>query len=235
MVKIEKSMLGVHLDVGHDSIGWCVTSMNPGTSEYLAIPGCGVVLFPADDCLANQRRDFRRQRRHIRSTRQRIAHMKALLLSMGVMTAEELDRNYTAAPWKLAAEALNWKTLSWIEMWSVLRWYAHNRGYDGETTRGLQRDAYFVHSSIDDDDFFVNSFSVEANSDVYLMFTIITGGLGEEYENPVYGWVELNLSDEPPSKERTETKTAALVMSAAVFVFPTSILMRGFVKGVPFA
>ena len=65
-----------------------------------------------------------------------------------------------------------------------------------ETTRGLQRDAYFVHSGIDDDDFFVNSFSVEADSDVYLMFTIITGGLGEEYENPVYGWVELNLSDD---------------------------------------
>lgn len=129
--KIEKSMLGVHLDVGHDSIGWCVTRTNPGQEEYLAIPGCGVVLFPADDCLANKRREFRRQRRHIRSTRQRIARMKALLLSMGVMTAEELDRNYTAAPWKLAAEALNGKILSWIEMWSVLRWYAHNRGYDG--------------------------------------------------------------------------------------------------------
>ena len=129
--KIEKSMLGVHLDVGHDSIGWCVTRTNPGAKEYLAVPGCGVVLFPADDCLANQRRDFRRQRRHIRSTRQRIARIKALLLSMGVMTAEELDRNYTAAPWKLAAEALNGKILSWIEMWSVIRWYAHNRGYDG--------------------------------------------------------------------------------------------------------
>lgn len=129
--KIEKSVMGVHLDVGHDSIGWCVTSTNPGAEEYLAIPGCGVVLFPADDCLANQRRDFRRQRRHIRSTRQRIARMKALLLSMGVMTAEEFDCNYTAAPWKLAAEALNGKILSWIEMWSVLRWYAHNRGYDG--------------------------------------------------------------------------------------------------------
>ena len=129
--KVEKSMLGVHLDVGHDSIGWCVTRTNPGAEEYLAIPGCGVVLFPADDCLANQRRDFRRQRRHIRSTRQRIARMKALLLSMGVMTADELERNYTAAPWKLAAEALNGKVLTWIELWSVLRWYAHNRGYDG--------------------------------------------------------------------------------------------------------
>lgn len=65
-----------------------------------------------------------------------------------------------------------------------------------ETTRRLQPDAYFVHSSIDDDDFFSNSFSVEANSAVYLMFTIITGGLGEEYESPIYGWIELNLSDD---------------------------------------
>lgn len=130
-VKSKKSMLGVHLDVGHDSIGWCVTRTNPGMEEFLAVPGCGVVLFPADDCLANKRREFRRQRRHIRSTRQRIARIKALLLSKGVMTAEELDRNYTAAPWKLAAEALNGRVLKWIELWSVLRWYAHNRGYDG--------------------------------------------------------------------------------------------------------
>lgn len=28
------------------------------------------------------------------------------------------------------------------------------------------------------------------------MFTIITGGLGEEYESPIYGWIELNLSDD---------------------------------------
>ena len=126
-----KSMLGIHLDVGHDSIGWCVTRNTPGAAKFLSIEGTGVVLFPADDCLANQRRDFRRQRRHIRSTRNRIARMKALLLSMGVMTAAELDRNFTAAPWKLAAEALQGRILNWIELWSVLRWYAHNRGYDG--------------------------------------------------------------------------------------------------------
>lgn len=130
--KIEKSELGVHLDVGHDSIGWCVTRTFPGNEKFLAIPGTGVVLFPADDCLANQRRAFRRQRRHIRATRQRIARMKAMIFALGVMTEQELSRNLTAAPWKLAAEALSCgKLLTWPELWSVLRWYAHNRGYDG--------------------------------------------------------------------------------------------------------
>ena len=130
--KTGKSELGIHLDVGHDSIGWCVTRTFTENEQFLAIPGTGVVLFPADDCLANQRRTFRRQRRHIRATRQRIARMKAILLMLGVMTEQELSRNLTAAPWKLAAEALSCgKLLSWPEMWSVLRWYAHNRGYDG--------------------------------------------------------------------------------------------------------
>lgn len=146
--KIEKSMLGVHLDVGHDSIGWCVTRTHPGCEEYLAIPGCGVVLFPADDCLANQRRSFRRQRRHIRATRQRIARMRALLLQMGVLTAAELDTNLTSAPWKLAAEVLaHNKKLSWQEMWCVLRWYAHNRGYDGNRLASAKN-----RSDADDED-----------------------------------------------------------------------------------
>ena len=130
--KIEKSELGIHLDVGHDSIGWCVTRTSPGNERFLAIPGTGVVLFPADDCLANSRRAFRRQRRHIRATRQRIARMKSMILALGVMTEAELSKNLTAAPWKLAAEVLSrGKLLSWPELWCVLRWYAHNRGYDG--------------------------------------------------------------------------------------------------------
>ena len=130
--KKRKSELGIHLDVGHDSIGWCVTRTFPEDGKALAIPGTGVVLFPADDCLANARRAFRRQRRHIRATRQRIARMKSMILALGVMTEAELSRNLTAAPWKLAAEALSCgRLLSWPELWSVLRWYAHNRGYDG--------------------------------------------------------------------------------------------------------
>jgi hypothetical protein len=38
-------------------------------------------------------------------------------------------------PWLLAARVLrskgSYKLKSWDELWSVLRWYAHNRGYDG--------------------------------------------------------------------------------------------------------
>jgi len=139
MASGEKSQLGIHLDVGHDSIGWCVTRTMPGDEKFLAIPGTGVVLFPADDCLANQRRAFRRQRRHIRATRQRIERMKSVLLDMGVMTEGELKRNLTAAPWKLAAQVLTTgKTLSWPELWAVLRWYAHNRGYDGNVLASLR-------------------------------------------------------------------------------------------------
>lgn len=131
-IKNMKSQLGIHLDVGHDSIGWCVTRTFPGNERFLAIPGTGVVLFPADDCLANQRRAFRRQRRHIRATRQRIARIKALILGLGVLSESELNANPMAAPWKLASQVLRGgKVLTWQELWCVLRWYAHNRGYDG--------------------------------------------------------------------------------------------------------
>lgn len=143
-----RGVLGVHLDVGHDSIGWCVTRTSPENEKFLAIPGTGVVLFPADDCLANARRAFRRQRRHIRATRQRIARMKSMVLALGVMTEAELSRNMTAAPWKLAAQALSCgKLLSWPELWCVLRWYAHNRGYDGNVLASAKN-----HQEDDDDD-----------------------------------------------------------------------------------
>ena len=58
--------------------------------------------------------------------------MKALILKLGVMSEAELNANPTAAPWKLAAQVLSCgKVLTWQELWCVLRWYAHNRGYDG--------------------------------------------------------------------------------------------------------
>ena len=139
MGKNEKNEIGIHLDVGHDSIGWCVSDKRFGEEEFLRFLGTGVVLFPADDCLANKRRDFRRQRRHIRSTRQRIARMKALVLSLGVLDEKTLDSNPVAFPWKLAASVLaGGKTLSWLELWCVLRWYAHNRGYDGNVLSSLR-------------------------------------------------------------------------------------------------
>ena len=137
--EMEKNEIAIHLDVGHESIGWSVSRFCPGSEEFLRFLGTGVVLFPADDCLANHRRAFRRQRRHIRATRQRIARMKALFLSRGVLTSAQLESNQFAAPWKLAASVLSGgHTLNWQELWYVLRWYAHNRGYDGNVLSSLK-------------------------------------------------------------------------------------------------
>ncbi|SPE50807.1 conserved hypothetical protein [Verrucomicrobia bacterium] len=118
----------IALDVGHSSIGWAVLQTDPS----VILHGCGVVTFRADDCLASSRRAYRRQRRHIRSTRQRIARMKVVLAHLRVLTKEELDRPGCAWPWQLAARVLRGgKLLAWPELWDVVRWYAHNRGYDG--------------------------------------------------------------------------------------------------------
>lgn len=120
-------------DVGHSSIGWAVlqSPLNAQPSA-LNLLGCGVVTFGADDCLASKRRDYRRQRRHIRATRQRIRRLKALLAHLGVLTPAQIDRPGCAWPWLLAARVLRGGPLmSWPELWDVLRWYAHNRGYDG--------------------------------------------------------------------------------------------------------
>ncbi len=117
-------------DIGHASIGWAV--LDTTTSQKPELQGCGTVLFPTDDCLASTRRQLRRQRRHIRSTRMRIARMKRLLAHLGVLKEGELDEPGGPWPWKLAARVhAGGLLLSWMELWDVLRWYAHNRGYDG--------------------------------------------------------------------------------------------------------
>lgn len=124
--------LQISFDVGHSSIGWAVLEKTSARASDINILGCGSVVFRADDCLASSRRAYRRQRRHIRSTRQRIARMKILLKHLGVLTEAELDKPGCAWPWKLAAQILQGsKLLTWPELWDVLRWYAHNRGYDG--------------------------------------------------------------------------------------------------------
>lgn len=116
--------------IGYASIGWSVIDVTSERLPYLQ--GCGSVVFPADDCLASNRRQLRRQRRHIRSTRIRIARMKKLLAHLGVLTPAELDVTGGPCPWKLAARVhADGSLLSWPELWDVLRWYAHNRGYDG--------------------------------------------------------------------------------------------------------
>lgn len=154
--------LQLAFNVGHSSIGWAVlqsvgrASARAANPSDLNILGCGAVIFRADDCLASSRRTYRRQRRHIRSTKQRIERMAALLFqllknesSQGTdellkelplyrngQNRAELTKAGTKKdefhPWQLAARVLcGDKLLTWPELWDVLRWYAHNRGYDG--------------------------------------------------------------------------------------------------------
>jgi CRISPR-associated endonuclease Csn1 len=161
--------LQLAFDVGHSSIGWAVLQSVGRASSRAETPsinllGCGVVTFGADDCLASERRGKRRQRRHIRSTRQRIERMAKLILNILANEKDEglsdlfkelqiyLNNSLKRAeltkagtkkneshPWLLAAKVLAARTheekaksrLTWQQLWDVLRWYAHNRGYDG--------------------------------------------------------------------------------------------------------
>lgn len=126
------SSLHLAFDIGHSSIGWSVLSPSKPTPEIF---GCGSVIFPKDDCLACSRRDHRRTRRNIRATRQRIERLKRLLLHLKVLSADELNSPGHPAPHMLSARAIlsEKESLSWLELWHVLRWYAHNRGYDGNS------------------------------------------------------------------------------------------------------
>lgn len=90
--------LEIAFDAGHSSIGWAVLQNVNDLPTSVNLLGCGVVIFRADDCLASSRRTFRRQRRHIRSTRQRIARMKVLFLHLGVLTEQEMNKPGVAWP-----------------------------------------------------------------------------------------------------------------------------------------
>ena len=124
--------LTIALDIGHSSIGWAVLSDKPKTDPDLI--AAGTVLFDNTTCMAKARRDHRRQRRHIAATRHRVQVLRRLLLQMGVMTEAELDAVQPSSPWLTAAKILTQgadAAVDWPELWNVLRWYAHNRGYDG--------------------------------------------------------------------------------------------------------
>jgi len=128
--------LNLAFDIGHSSIGWAVLLSPAKKDANPSLLGCGVVLFPADECLNSQRALFRRQRRHIAATRNRIKRLKKLLQHLDVLTEAQLNQHPSpySAPWLFAARVLasdSKQTLSWPELWAVLRWYAHNRGYDG--------------------------------------------------------------------------------------------------------
>lgn len=98
------------------------------------ILGTGVVLFPPDDCLASERRAFRGLRRNIRARRQRIERVGKILTQHGCITEEQAHSKGHDSPFFLAARALQGKQkLTALEAWHILRWYAHNRGYDGNS------------------------------------------------------------------------------------------------------
>lgn len=132
-----KPSLQLAFDIGHSSIGWSAITASE-KSALPAILGCGSVIFEKDSALANSRRLHRQQRRHVRATRQRIARLEKLLAHLGALTADELRVRHVAGagspvPWLLAARVLasdGAQTLTWPELWDVLRWYAHNRGYE---------------------------------------------------------------------------------------------------------
>jgi CRISPR-associated endonuclease Csn1 len=136
--------LQISFDVGHSSIGWAVIRTPERSAANGTLPeilGTGVVTFGADDCLAVKRRKNRQARRHARATRQRIGHMEKLLSHLGVLSADKLkDRHRQAGgdsfAWQRAAEILTatragkpLPKIGWPELWDILRWYAHNRGY----------------------------------------------------------------------------------------------------------
>jgi len=135
-------------DIGHASIGWAAFRCAQN-SVYPEILGTGVMLFPKEDCQNHLRAGFRRQRRHIAATRNRISRIRSLLVSMGVLTEEEASAQAAVSsgvmmPWLYAARALSGTDngkLNWMELWQVLRWYAHNRGYDGNARWAHEEDS----------------------------------------------------------------------------------------------
>ena len=154
----KQNLADLHLafDVGHSSIGWAVLRHTPPPA-LPEILGTGVVIFGADDCLASKRRQYRQQRRHARATRKRIEllarflfhrlqgetdpattqfreHLKPYLEQTAA--TRQLQGDGDSFAWQRAAEILaaarENKPLpdpGWSELWDILRWYAHNRGY----------------------------------------------------------------------------------------------------------
>lgn len=120
-------------DIGHSSIGWSLFNKEIG-ALFPTLKGSGAVIFDDDCCMAKSRSGFRRMRKNIAARRNRIKRLREVLSAMGVMSREELDNAKTDYPWLLAAKALaGGEKLTWCELWSVLRYYAHNRGYDGNS------------------------------------------------------------------------------------------------------
>ena len=123
--------LSFSFDIGFASIGWSVIEYENAPNTLPQVIGTGVVTFEADSCLASKRREHRRTRRTIRARRKRIERIGKILVHHNIITADDLKLPGHPAPFLLAARALQGKQkLTGPELWHVLRWYAHNRGYD---------------------------------------------------------------------------------------------------------
>ena len=96
-------------DIGYASIGWSVIENTADKEEAPRVKAAGVVIFGADDCLASERRAYRRMRRTIRARRKRIARMAQILSHSGLLSREELAAPGHPAPFWLAARALQGK------------------------------------------------------------------------------------------------------------------------------
>ena len=78
-------------------------------------------------------------RRNIRSRRLRIADIEKLFVHQRILTKKQIEEKHqpgsgSSAPWLLAAAVLAGNgafVLKPDELFDVIRWYAHNRGYDG--------------------------------------------------------------------------------------------------------
>lgn len=130
--------LVLSFDIGYASIGWSVAEVVDPANNLQA----GVVTFPSDDVLNSERAGHRRARRNIAARRNRVQRLKLASVGAGFVTAEEietLDRmerksapEWRHCPWFLAARVLGESpesTLTGLQLFHVLRWYAHNRGY----------------------------------------------------------------------------------------------------------
>lgn len=128
-------------DIGYASIGWSVIQSLEDQLDPIII-SAGTVLFPKDDCLASQRRAYRRLRRNIRSTRQRMERLTKLFKAQGIINQDTDFTQGHMAPFFLANQVLeHHKILTGEELWHVLRWYAHNRGYDGNAQWSNKEDS----------------------------------------------------------------------------------------------
>ena len=135
MITSKNSNFTAAFDIGHSSIGWSVFE-----GEYMdAFPkAAGVVVIPPGIAMTTERANMRRSRRHVKATRERIALLSKYFVARGLIS-EDQSKPKTAfghsQPWLLAARALlGYQLLSGVELWNVIRWYAHNRGYDGNAS-----------------------------------------------------------------------------------------------------